>query len=196
MGRPRTETIDVDTRERILRAAEEAFGRDGASDARLEDIAAAAGIRRSSLLYHFGSKEQLYVQVVIAAFARLGEVLGIALQTSGTFEERFDALIDGALAYLHQHTWLSPLIVRELLARQGPGRALLLQAGVPLLDEVEAFIRREAGALLPEGFPVRAALMDLVSTWLLREAAGDLRAPLWGEGEHVKTIARRLFLGR
>ncbi|MFN7133466.1 MAG: hypothetical protein ACK4N5_15405, partial [Myxococcales bacterium] len=91
---------------------------------------------------------------------------------------------------------LAPLILREMLDAAGPGHALLLEGGAPLLDRVERFIRDEAGRELPRGFPVRAALMDLVSTWLLREAAGELREPLWGRGEHVKTIARRLFLKR
>src|SRR5690606_4660787 len=133
---------------------------------------------------------------VIAACGRLGEVLGRALQTRGTFAEWLDAIIGGALAYLHQHTWLWSIIVGQLLRTRGPGRRPRFRAGAQQPHGVEAFIRREAGALLPEGFPVRAALMDLVSTWLLREAAGELRAPLWGEGEHVKALARRLFLGR
>ena len=53
MARPRLVSIKIPTRVRILSAAEARFGAAGFAEASLADIAADAGIRRASLLYHF-----------------------------------------------------------------------------------------------------------------------------------------------
>ena len=74
MGRPLASAAATATPERLLDAAEQCFAQ-GYDAARLEDIAAAAGIRRPSLLYHFASKDDLYAAVVRRTFARLGAAL-------------------------------------------------------------------------------------------------------------------------
>ena len=91
MARPRTDTTRIATPERILAAAELAFAAHG-SAASLSDIAARAGIRRPSLLYHFPSKEALYAAVVMRTFTRLGAELGAAMSQPGTFAARLEAL--------------------------------------------------------------------------------------------------------
>ena len=61
MPRPKHNANAIPTEERILAAAEQIFGEQGFERSRLEDIAAVAGIRRPSLLYHFKSKCKLSV---------------------------------------------------------------------------------------------------------------------------------------
>ena len=62
------------SRERILAAAQEEFGRYGFAGARTERIARAANVNKQLLFYYFGSKAGLYQAVVKGA----GEVLGRA----------------------------------------------------------------------------------------------------------------------
>ena len=69
MGRPRKDAIKVPTKLRILTSAETHFGEFGYDSASLADIASSAGIRRASLLYHYGSKEKLYLAVQEALVA-------------------------------------------------------------------------------------------------------------------------------
>ena len=71
MARPRLDSIKVPTRQRILKAAEHHFGRAGYAEASLAEIAADAGIRRASLLYHFESKDRLYQSVLETLFEAL-----------------------------------------------------------------------------------------------------------------------------
>jgi AcrR family transcriptional regulator len=63
------------TRSRILDAAAQVFSERGYSEARLVDIATAAGIQTGSLYYHFDSREALVEEVlrlgVARAFARV-----------------------------------------------------------------------------------------------------------------------------
>lgn len=194
MGRPRADSIDIATPERVLSAAESVFAGKGLEGAGLADIAARAGISRPALLYHFATKETLYAAVVGRAFSSLAEILTSAMSATGTFRERVRAVVEGFLTYVSVHPALARIIVRELTNDVGPGRALLLSQGAPLVDAVIAFIEHEGKAELRRGVDVRAALMLTVSDVFMRSAAGDLRVPFWGEGEHTWQLAESLML--
>ncbi len=58
-------------RERVLRAAEELFGRHGYAGVTMRDIARSLGIRQASLYYHApAGKQDLYVQVIERSMER------------------------------------------------------------------------------------------------------------------------------
>ena len=193
------------TLERILDAAEHEFAAVGYAPARLSDIAGRAGIRRPSLLYHFASKGQLYQAVVERVFDHLAASLGEAMaREAASFEEQLDGVVRTFAAFLDARPTLAPIIVRELIdapvhgedaARRGGdhGRTILLERVVPLLGQVETFIRHGGAARLRPGLPVRAALADVAAGLLIRSAAGSLREPIWGPGDHALTVARALL---
>jgi AcrR family transcriptional regulator len=196
MARPRNDSIDVATPERLLAAAELAFAAGGLERTTLADIAARAGITRPSLLYHFKTKEELYAGVVRRAFSSLAGILTSAMAQSGAFRERLRAIVEGFLTFVEVHPALARIVVRELVADQGPGRALLAELAAPLLDEVVAFLEREGRDELRPGVPVRAALMQIVADVFLRTAAGDLKKALWGDVDATWALARALLLER
>lgn len=184
------------TTERLLEAAELAFGDEGYHGAKLAQIAARAGISRPSLLYHFQSKEGLYEAVVTRVFAQLGA----ALQTSmaapdADFEARIDALVDAFVGFVSGRPAVARLVLRELMQDDGPGHALILNQGLPLIELVEAYVRAEGGERFAPDFPIRGALMQVVSTAFVKAASGALEAPLWGPQEPHKALARQLFSG-
>ena len=195
MGRPRLATIDVETPERLLAAAEQELAAAGFDGAKLADIAARAGITRAALLYHFESKERLYEAVVGRAFASLGEIVRSAMSCAGSFRERLRAVVDGFLTYVSVHPALARIVVREVISRDGPGRAVVLAFGVPLLDDVVRFL--ESGREhMRKGAVPRAALMAVVSDVFLRAAAADVAPALWGDGDHTWAIAEALLLSQ
>lgn len=193
MGRPPAGTALTATPERLLDAAEQEFARHGLRGARLEDIAAAAGIRRPSLLYHYPSKDQLYAAVVRRTFERLGAALIHAMAQPADFSARFDAVVASFADFLADHPALARVVVWELLDGQGPGRAILLEQVVPLLDLVERFARIEGHTEIRPGLPVRAAILQVASDVILRSAAAEFKAPLWGDADHTRALARALF---
>ena len=80
-------------RERLLDAAVEFAARNGVADASLRQIATALGTSHRMLIYHFGSREQLLVEIVRAVEARQREVAArveLASTSLGT-----DAIIEG-----------------------------------------------------------------------------------------------------
>jgi AcrR family transcriptional regulator len=85
----------------VVDAANELFGRDGFLATSVQRIAEAAGVSKSGLLHHFGSKEEVFRQVFIRAERELVElsVRGIGNATPKVHLERgarnlLDALED------------------------------------------------------------------------------------------------------
>lgn len=181
MARPRAESVKVPTTERILAAGREVFADRGFGDASLADIAQRAGIRRSSLLYHFSSKEALYAAVVERTFGDLTTLLASVMREPRPFAERAEALTRAFAVYLAEHPHAARVVVRELLATDGPGQQLLIEQVEPLLQLVAGFLEREGGAALRPGVSLRAVLLQIASDLLLQNAAqGPLRAAMWG----------------
>lgn len=196
MGRPRANANRAATSERILDAAADVFGEQGFASARLGDIAGLVGIRRPSLLYHFSTKEALYEAVVVRAFAQLGLALRAGRAVDGPFVSRLEAMTRAFVRFVDEHPSVARLVVRELLAADGPGTAVLLGQVAPMLDEVEAWIRGEGAGAIRTDVPIRAALLQVVSDTLLRSSAGALRQPLWGpaDQDHTWRLAAAMIL--
>ncbi|HXO23524.1 MAG TPA: TetR/AcrR family transcriptional regulator, partial [Streptosporangiaceae bacterium] len=65
-------------RKEIIEAATKTFSRDGYVEARIEDIARAAGVAPTAIYYHFGGKEELFTQALRAAMAGFSERIFLA----------------------------------------------------------------------------------------------------------------------
>ena len=65
------------TRDRIFRVAGEVFAAHGFAGARVADIAQRAGGNRQRLYAYFGSKQELYRQVLIEAYAQVAQHAGL-----------------------------------------------------------------------------------------------------------------------
>lgn len=195
MGRPKAASIDEATRERLLAAAARAFGLSGFSAARLEDIAADAGIRRSSLLYHFDSKQSLYTAVLEHAFVELERGMFATMASSDRFETRHERLVDGLIRFEHEHRPLLQVLMRSLLDHDEQGTLLVERSFVPLVDRIEAFIREGAGDALPAEFPIRAAILQQIVGHLVRSSMGRIGEILWRGDAHTWTLAQALLRG-
>ncbi len=68
VARPKQRRDPHASRKRILEAASAAFARHGLGGARVDSIAASAGLNKQLVYYHFGSKEALYVAVLEALY--------------------------------------------------------------------------------------------------------------------------------
>lgn len=192
MGRPLASAAATATPERLLDAAEQAFAQ-GYDAARLEDIAAAVGIRRPSLLYHFATKDDLYAAVVRRTFAHLGAALLSVMSRRLDFAARVDSMVDTYASFLADNPAHAQILVRELVDARGPGREILLGEVVPLLDLVERFLVLEGRELLRPELPVRAAILQVAGASILRSAAGALQQPLWGPIDQSRALARLLL---
>ncbi len=76
------------TRASILAAAETLFAERGFAETRLEDVAAAVGIRRASIVYYFADKPALYDAVLADVFGGLLARIEPVLNGAGALAER------------------------------------------------------------------------------------------------------------
>lgn len=194
MGRPRKEDRPEAIGGVILRAAEAAFGESGYRDTRLGDIAAEAGIRRSSLLYHFKSKDNLYATVVDRAFAEITEVVAGAIGQGETAEDQLDAILDALLAFARERRGLVSVVLRELVDPRGGHRDQVSTAFGSLIDSLSAAFVGLAGDRLNPAFPVRSAILQIVCAYLVRAASGEMGDRLWQDREDTRALARALLL--
>jgi TetR/AcrR family transcriptional repressor of mexJK operon len=74
-------SLQLRKRAAILEGAKTVFLRQSFGLATMDDVAAAAGVSKQTVYRHFGSKEALFVGLVISMCAQVGELLGGAQST-------------------------------------------------------------------------------------------------------------------
>jgi TetR/AcrR family transcriptional regulator len=135
------------TRAAIVAVAERHFAERGFRDTGLGDIAAEVGIRRTSISYHFASKQELYAAVLETVFAGWAK----DLPSGGTAGERLEAAMTGWIEFVAQRPTAARLILRESVNAQ-PGKiAAFLRSGGAAVQWFEALI--EEGVTTGEFHP-------------------------------------------
>ncbi|MFV0443027.1 MAG: TetR/AcrR family transcriptional regulator [Planctomycetaceae bacterium] len=129
----------VETRDKILQAAGPVFAELGLEKATVRDICASAEVNLASVNYHFGSKEQLYIEVVRYLHRRRIEENPLPDWPPGTpAESRLRDFIANLMAFMFsdEGTWEARLMRREML---NPTQACA--------ESVEDFIRPHFGMM-------------------------------------------------
>lgn len=138
------------SREALLDSAETLFAQRGYDGASLGDIAAGAGLSRGTPNYFFGSKEQLYLEVLDRAFAARQAATSAAFAPvhdwaagDGGLDELRAALTRAAedyLRFLADHPSFVGLVMREELG--GGGRMRRRTVPSTAMQDAFAALRR------------------------------------------------------
>ncbi|HYI08084.1 MAG TPA: TetR/AcrR family transcriptional regulator [Thermoanaerobaculia bacterium] len=123
---------EADARGRILAAATDVFASIGYEGARVDDIAARAGINKAMLYYHVGDKERLYATVLVDTIANVQESLLAAVAQAETPEEKLKCVFDTFAGFGTEHPQFIPIMLREVASGGAalPDEMLLRMAGV------------------------------------------------------------------
>jgi len=127
-GRPEGAAHREAVRAALLKAARELFAKRDFAAASVREIAAAARVNPAMIHYHFGDKDGLYR-------AMLHETIGPVLQKvqelmdhgSLQSETSIHDALEAVMTMLAREPWVARLIVREVLAEEGPFRELFIR---------------------------------------------------------------------
>jgi TetR/AcrR family transcriptional regulator len=174
----------------VLAAAEQHFADKGYEACRLEDVAAAVGIRRASLVYHFRDKRTLYETVVERLAGDLLERYRDALEADEPVAERLVRLVRVWVEYVT----VRPAFLRIFLRELAGGRAdrPFLRRSRAIQRRIADLIRQgqDEGTLLP-GDPFH--MMNAVAgASLLALVAPGALVPGWPEVLGPKDVDRHL----
>lgn len=134
----------LSTREQILVAATRSFADRGYEAASLNEIADAVGIRRSSLLHHFASKEVLYQEVWIRAVADFADRVEVAVTGNREGWRQVDHVLGAAFDFFVENPEFVRLVRHEALSE---ARAVDLGTAMrPFFLRACAFFEREMDA--------------------------------------------------
>jgi AcrR family transcriptional regulator len=93
LGRP-VDSDSTDTRDRIVRCAQEVFAAEGFEGTTNKDIAARAGISSAALYHYFPSKADMYVAVCESIARVFVDVFDDAKKSSDVLERRLTSLFE------------------------------------------------------------------------------------------------------
>lgn len=116
-GRP--QDLTPDTRERVIAAAREVMCDVGLKRARMEDIAAVAGVSRAAVYYHFHTKGDLVAAIVDDVFLRLTDTVRGALANGP-----LDGVIAATVRFFADQIAVARLLITEMETPTNPMRLL------------------------------------------------------------------------
>ncbi len=145
------------TRQRLLEIAIERFGRHGLDGTGTRAIASAAGVPMSAITYHFGGKEELYLECARHLAKEMSERMAAQVAArqarDGAAAESDDPRagllqLIGDFASIMMRDDVAPIarfVVREQMEPTPAFRLLFEGAMQPQLEKIQGFLRRIAG---------------------------------------------------
>ena len=113
-GPAKTRRVARDSRAALFRAAALEFSERGYDAAGTDRIAARARVNKAMLYYHFGSKRDLYLEVVRDMFQTVGARVRAIADGPGSAEQKLDVWIAAIVEEAAARPWFPPIMLREL----------------------------------------------------------------------------------
>jgi AcrR family transcriptional regulator len=173
MGRPRGTIDPAVTSGRLVDAATRRFSEQGYARTSLAQVAADAGMTAPSLLYHFASKEELFNAVLRATWQRVHADLAPILEADLDATTLLAQALQTLLGREQRQAALFRQLHAALLSGDGVGAAAVNDTLLPLIDDIEAAVRRASPAT-PADAPVREALLYVVLAHTAKHPLGQL----------------------
>lgn len=210
--RPEASTRSVagaESREKILEVGEALFARSGFAGVGMREVAHDVGLSKSALFHHFGSKVELYSEVLHRALSRLEARVGPAFRSDAAAPEQLDAVIDGLIDFLAEDPATPRLAMRAIFEsdpflgdhtlRHEPGRVPHLDRDlepfelllVDLIGRMQMLLERgiEAGDFREVSVP--DTLQTLIGMTVYHFASGDFGEALLAESLFSTKAVRR-----
>ena len=164
---PRANARSERTRAAILAAAEALFAERGLAATRVEDVAAAVGIRRASIFYYFADKPALYDAVLADVFDGLLARIEPVLVSRMPLAERAVAAVSEWIDYIAARPSTARILLREVADGRAGHEPPLLRHTRAFHEVIGRVVATDPGdplALTPPVDPVNLASLVAGST--------------------------------
>lgn len=178
-GRPPTHVgaqgVELQTRDRVLFQARHLFMQRGYADVSVGEVAAAVGVTKPTLYYHFGDKEGLYTEVLCEVLREVGGYIRYVTQADLPLRTR---LYELALGYFRHADYTLEPMLRDATELLGSERSTLVW------DTYEREILGPHGSLMREGMRQGEVREDVDARTMARVFLGLLDT-LTAPGGHL-----------
>ena len=175
-----------DTRTRIVNAAGPVFAEKGFANATIRDICQAANVNVASVNYHFGDKEQLYIETVTQAHERKVRQVQFPVWPPGIPPEEklrdFVRTLMTRMLGTEQAPWQTALMMREVLRPTAACKALVKDYFSPDFDLLLGILREILPAETP-AYRLHQIGFSILVQCLHYRVAGDVVAIMIDEQE-------------
>lgn len=177
----------MDTKEHILDIAESLFSSNGYTAVGVDLIRDTAGVSKTSMYRHFGSKNKLILAVLGRRHLRFEDKLGGVVKSEMSMEENLDALIDWHFKWFGAEDFHGCMFMHAMSEFKESDDAIADAASMhkkwlkylikniildnPDFNEKQAEAKSEAIMTFVEGMIVRAEFGDITSCKLIYRLA-------------------------
>ena len=190
------------TREALLDAATLVFAEQGFAGARVDEIAARAGVNKALIYAYYGDKTGLYRAVLTAHLDEFADPVFSKAVASETGPRRaLEDIVRRFFRLLIKNRSFARLLAWDLLSNDKSGRNVILESAGPLLELISELVDRgrATGELRPSADPelFRSALFSLAVGYVLQHSAMSLARERSGQirtdGQFVEYLCRTLL---
>src|SRR5262245_52395623 len=186
-------TTETPTRQRLLEAAERLFAEKGFEGTSVEEITREAGANRAAISFHFGGKEQLYIEAVKYAHRACHEGVPFPEYPPGTpATQRLRGFIRTMVQRMAEEPdpFATQLMMREMAQPSAACVEVVHEYIRPMAD----ILRGILSELLPNADPVQIYLtgFSIVGQCLFYKQNRPVARLLMGEADYERLNADRI----
>ncbi len=191
--RGKTQERGGKTKRRLIEATKNLLGEFDFRTITLDQISQEVGVAKSSILWHFGSKEALLTESVFELFEEVDSKLKLEKSNLETLEARVKYLFTAVAEYFVANPTAKGVVITLIFNRQANGaiRDRILEQWEQHIDEVQEFLSDSDFTVSRECASSMLALMHGgYIQWFLRGRPDDLSTSL---PEMPKSICRDML---
>lgn len=170
-----------DPKVRILEVATRLFAARGFDGVSIQAVADAVGMRGPSVLYHYRTKELLRDAVIAKLLGHWKDDLPRVLAAAQSGGDRLDGALRAMLGFFGDDPDRARLLLRELLDRPGPMRAVLAEQLQPWTRLVTDYVRiGQAEGRVRSDLDPEAYVLQMITAGIGTIATGDVVSAMFG----------------
>ena len=170
-----------ETKQRLIRVTKGLLAESDYQSITLEQISDAVGVAKSSILWHFGSKEGLLTEAVFELFEEVDQKINLSKANLATCEERVHYLLREVAEYFVENPEAKGVAITLLLDSKVP-RAIhqrIREQWDRHVEEIQEFLSSDdATVSAATAASIMALMHGCYLQWHLHGCRGDLAAQL------------------